>query len=159
ARHEILARRRALVDEAAPAGERPAARPQADPRRQARGERDVAGLDVGEDARHEERELRHGGDATQSPMTFIGFHARSGIPALNAVSAALDADRRTAGTDVVFARTREEVARAIAEREAPIVGWSFYSPDFPRAREDLAWVKEHAAGALHVAGGVHATAE
>jgi B12-binding domain/radical SAM domain protein len=92
---------------------------------------------------------------------FVVYHARSGIAALNVVSAALDADRRTAGTDVVFARTREEVARAIAlcSAPAPVVGWSFYSPDFERVRGDLAWIKANAPRALHLAGGVHATAE
>ena len=92
-------------------------------------------------------------------MTFVAYHARSGIAALNVVSAALDADRRTAGTEVVFARTREELARAISIHEHPIVGWSFYSPDFERACADLGWVKANAPSALHVAGGVHATAE
>jgi len=40
-----------------------------------------------------------------------------------------------------------------------VVAWSFYSPDAARAAADLAWLPAHAAAALHVAGGVHATAE
>jgi B12-binding domain/radical SAM domain protein len=96
-------------------------------------------------------------------VVFVVHHARSGVTALNVVSAALDADARTRETPVVFARTRDEVARAVTEARArgdlPVVGWSFYSRDFPFAREDVTWVRARAPGALHVAGGVHATAE
>lgn len=63
--------------------------------------------------------------------------------------------------DVRFVRGREALAAEIAGAGAPVVvAWSFYSPDFARAADDLAWVRAHTgAGALHVAGGVHATAE
>lgn len=92
----------------------------------------------------------------------IAFHARSGIVALNVVTAALEVDARTAGLDVRFVRSRTALAEAIADagaRGPVIVAWSFYSPDFPRAAEDLAWAREHAGRAIHVAGGVHASAE
>jgi B12-binding domain/radical SAM domain protein len=90
----------------------------------------------------------------------IAFHARSGIAALNVVTAALEVDARTAGLDVRFVRTRAELAAAIAAAPGPaVVAWSFYSPDFPRATEALAWARAHAPPALHVAGGVHASAE
>ncbi len=49
-----------------------------------------------------------------------------------------------------------------ARGEGPVVvAWSFYSTDFLRAREAMAWIRAHARseGVLHVAGGVHATAE
>jgi radical SAM superfamily enzyme YgiQ (UPF0313 family) len=92
-------------------------------------------------------------------MVLVAYHVRSGIAALNVVSAALDADPRTLGTEVVFAKTKEDVARAIAAHGAVVVGHSFYSPDFERARADLAWMKANAPPALHLAGGVHASAE
>lgn len=96
---------------------------------------------------------------------FVAHHARSGIAALNVVSAALDADARTAGTEVRFARSRDEMARAIGEvcaaGQRALGGWSFYSTDFGGTAADLAWVRERTAGldVVHVAGGVHATAE
>ena len=94
-------------------------------------------------------------------MIVVAYSVRSGIVALNVVTAALDTDPRTRDVQIVFARNRDEVARAIVNDTA-IVAWSFYSPDATRAFEDLAWLRAHASsspGALHVAGGVHATAE
>jgi radical SAM superfamily enzyme YgiQ (UPF0313 family) len=91
-------------------------------------------------------------------MRVVAHAVRSGIAALNVVTAALDTDPRTRDVDVVFARGPGEVARAIAAGPT-VVAWSFYSPDAPRAAADLAWLRAHAPAALHVAGGVHATAE
>lgn len=95
--------------------------------------------------------------------TVVAMHARTGAVALNVVTAALDVDPRTQETAVVFARTREEMARALDDARGPVLAaWSCYSPDFDATRSDLAWVKERAPGAPrvhHVLGGVHATAE
>jgi B12-binding domain/radical SAM domain protein len=91
--------------------------------------------------------------------TVIAHAARSGIAALNVVTAALDTDARTRDVAVVFAKTRGELAAAIAAARTPIVAHSFYSTDFARTAEDLAWLRANAAPALHLAGGVHATAE
>ena len=93
-------------------------------------------------------------------MTCVIAHSvRSGIAALNVVTGALDTDPRTRDVPLVFARGREQVARAIAGVHQPIVAWSFYSPDAQRTAADLAWLRAHAPAALHVAGGVHASAE
>jgi B12-binding domain/radical SAM domain protein len=93
----------------------------------------------------------------------VAMHARSGLVGLNVVTAALDADPRTAGLDVRFVRDPASMIaelRALAGAGAPAVAlWSFYSPDFAAARADLAAVREAGAPALHVVGGVHATAE
>lgn len=92
-------------------------------------------------------------------------HCRTGVAALNVVSAALDADPRTAGTDVRFARDPEEVIAEVrslrAEGVYAVVGWSFYSTDFMAAARDLAAVDAALGrdGVTHIAGGVHATAE
>src|SRR5262245_28140654 len=94
----------------------------------------------------------------------VVHHARSGVSALHVVSAALDAHPRTRDVPVRFAAHREATARAAAQAAAegylPVVAWSFYSPDFPAALADHAWVRERlsATTTLHVAGGVHATA-
>jgi radical SAM superfamily enzyme YgiQ (UPF0313 family) len=88
------------------------------------------------------------------------MHTRSGLTALNVVTAALETDPRTRDVDVVFAKSANEMIRAVAEAEGTVIGaWSFYSPDFPAASEDLARVRVSAPNALHVAGGVHASAE
>lgn len=99
-----------------------------------------------------------------SDPVLILHHVRSGITALNVVSAALDSHPRTRDVPVVFAASREETALAIREAaeqgRSPVVAWSFYSPDFGASIADLAWIREKCADrALHVAGGVHATAE
>ena len=89
---------------------------------------------------------------------FVVHHARSGVVALNVVTAAVQGRVR-----VVFARGREELVRELTEAkrrgEQPIAGWSFYSPDFPGTVEDLRFVQERVAAVTHVAGGVHASAE
>ncbi len=96
---------------------------------------------------------------------FVVHHARTGVAALNVVSAALDADPRTEGVDVRFARTPDEViseVRALRDNGVRVVvGWSFYSTDFALAARDLARVDAALGrdGVLHIAGGVHATAE
>lgn len=95
----------------------------------------------------------------------VAYHARSGVVALNVVTAALDADLRTADLDVRFAKDVDGMIRALCDAGssgAPVVGaWSFYSPDFAAAAEDLARVRQatRELEVLHVAGGVHATAE
>lgn len=100
-----------------------------------------------------------------APPTFVVYHARTGMVALNVITAALGADPRTASIPVRFAKTREDLAAAIAaiagEGRRPVAGWSFYSTDFPAAAEAVTWVKDRTRDtpAIHVAGGVHATAE
>jgi len=92
--------------------------------------------------------------------TIIAHASRSGIVALNVVTGALDTDARTRELPLVFAKTRGEVAAAIEATTGPvIVAHSFYSTDARRAADELAWLRANAPTALHIAGGVHATAE
>jgi hypothetical protein len=44
---------------------------------------------------------------------FVVSHRRTGAAALNVVTAALDVDARTEGTDVVFAKSRDEMIAAL----------------------------------------------
>ncbi|MBX3204845.1 MAG: TIGR04013 family B12-binding domain/radical SAM domain-containing protein [Labilithrix sp.] len=92
------------------------------------------------------------------------MHARSGLVGLNVVTAALDADARTAGLDVRFVKDAPamiaELRAAESDGRRAIALWSFYSPDFAAAASDLAVVRAATGtSALHLAGGVHATAE
>lgn len=94
----------------------------------------------------------------------IAMHARSGIVALNVITASLDADERTRGLDIRFPRAEAELASAIDSAQATgapvLVLWSFYSPDFAVSAEELERVRAKVGrAALHLAGGVHATAE
>jgi B12-binding domain/radical SAM domain protein len=106
------------------------------------------------------------GDAvTHDPVGLVAMHARSGIVALNVVTAAIGHDARTRATPIRFARDPAAMADALREL-APrvkklVAAWSFYSPDFEAAARDLADVRARTADldVLHVAGGVHATAE
>lgn len=85
--------------------------------------------------------------------------------ALNVVGAAIGADPGTRDVPILYVKKREELVAAVAETWArgslPLVAWSFYSTDFSAASGDLAWIHQALpeVPALHVAGGVHATAE
>lgn len=104
--------------------------------------------------------------AARTP-SIVAMHARSGLVGLNVVTAALDADPRTAGLEVEFVKDPpsmiEALRRSGAEGRPVIIAlWSFYSPDFAASVTDLGVVKAATAAnanVLHVAGGVHATAE
>ena len=95
----------------------------------------------------------------------VAMHARSGLVGLNVVTAALDADARTSGLDIQFVKDAPSMIDALRAAEAEgrraLALWSFYSPDFRAAAKDLAEVKAATSTArvLHLAGGVHATAE
>jgi B12-binding domain/radical SAM domain protein len=92
----------------------------------------------------------------------VAHHTRSGLAALNVVTAALQTDPLTDGVEVRFARDRAALAAGLTAAAGagavPVAAWSFYSPDFLESARDLSWVRARAPG-LHVAGGVHATAE
>jgi B12-binding domain/radical SAM domain protein len=83
--------------------------------------------------------------------------------ALNVLLGAVEAHPATAALPVALAEGPAALARAVeAAREAgrrPVVAWSFYTAGFPAAAAELAAVRERAGpGALHLAGGPHASA-
>ncbi|WP_433079434.1 TIGR04013 family B12-binding domain/radical SAM domain-containing protein [Dactylosporangium sp. CA-052675] len=83
-----------------------------------------------------------------------GFHVLLG---------ALEEHETATSYEVVFGDTPESTAAAItsglSRAKRVVVLWSFYSPDAEALAAELATIKETAPGALHIAGGVHATAE
>ena len=89
-------------------------------------------------------------------VTVVAMHARSGMVALNIVTAALGED-----ADVRFVRDVDAMIAELRTTKRAIAAWSFYSPDFAKTVRDLERVKTKTEGldVLHVAGGVHATAE
>jgi B12-binding domain/radical SAM domain protein len=84
--------------------------------------------------------------------------------AMNALLGAVEADPCTRDLPVAVARTPEAVARAaedaLAAGRRPVVAWSFYTASFGEVTAELARVRAAVpdARALHVAGGVHASA-
>lgn len=96
------------------------------------------------------------------PLVVFHYRKTAGRYALNVLAGALEACADTREVEVAFPETVEataEVLNAAAGRPV-LVGWSFYSPVFEAAAADLARVRELApTGAVHVAGGVHASAE
>ncbi len=90
----------------------------------------------------------------------VAVHEKNGVHALNVLSAALRADARTRDLEVVFVKGDDEIAEAVARAERAVVAWSFYSPEATEVGGRLEPVRARGvARGLHIAGGVHATAE
>ena len=99
-------------------------------------------------------------------LTVVWAYRRTGKFAFHVLTGALETDPRTAGVPVVFANGVDAVVAAVREALARdggrvLVGWSFYSPDAAQMFDELRAVKAQVDDprALHVCGGVHASAE
>ena len=83
-----------------------------------------------------------------------GFHALLG---------ALETHDTPTSYEVRFAESADatiaEIKDALSTARRVLVLWSFYSPDAAALADELASIKAAAPGAVHLAGGVHATAE
>ncbi|MBS2030452.1 MAG: TIGR04013 family B12-binding domain/radical SAM domain-containing protein [Deltaproteobacteria bacterium] len=102
---------------------------------------------------------------TDPRVALVMSHRFPGKYAFTVLAGALEREEDTGQLGLHFARDREGMvaaARAAQTRgERVVLAWSFYSPGFPEAATDLAWVRAQLAGidVLCIAGGVHATAE
>jgi B12-binding domain/radical SAM domain protein len=99
-------------------------------------------------------------------VVLVARHVRTGVHALNVLTASLRADPSTASVRIRFAKRASAFAdeiRLAAESGAHVLAlWSFYSPEADAVRAELADVRGLTQGVgvvTHVAGGVHATAE
>jgi B12-binding domain/radical SAM domain protein len=99
-------------------------------------------------------------------LTVVWAYRRTGKFAFHVLTGALSTDARTKDTPVVFANGVDAVVAAIRSAlpgpdARVLVGWSFYSPDARAMAAELRAVRARIddARVLHVAGGVHATAE
>lgn len=99
-------------------------------------------------------------------LTVVWAYRRTGKFAFHVLTGALASDPRTADVPIEFANGVDALVAAIgAALAAPgarvLVGWSFYSPDAALLARELGQVKARCADprVLHVAGGVHASAE
>lgn len=99
------------------------------------------------------------------PLSVVWAYRRTGKFAFHALTGALETDPRTADVPIEFGNGVEAIAATIraarARGERVLCGWSFYSPDAARMRGELQAVKALVDDphVVHVAGGVHATAE
>jgi B12-binding domain/radical SAM domain protein len=101
----------------------------------------------------------------REPLGIVLRYRDTAKPAFNVLVGALEQDPLASRATVLFADRRAPleaaVARALERFERVLVCWSFYSPGFGAIARELAAVRAAAPDprALHVAGGVHATAE
>jgi len=101
-----------------------------------------------------------------APLAIVLAYRQTGKVALNVLVGALETDPVTAAVPVDFvgrqASLADAIEKALLRSQRVLVLWSFYSPDAPVIAAELAAVRAAGPGAprvLHVAGGVHATAE
>jgi hypothetical protein len=98
-------------------------------------------------------------------LTVVWAYHRTGKFAFHALTGALETDPRTAAVPIEFATGVAALVAAIAQARSTgrrvLVGWSSFSPGFPALVAELVAVRQAVADALvlHVAGGVHASAE
>jgi hypothetical protein len=98
--------------------------------------------------------------------TLLLHYRKTGRYALHVLAGALETCPDTRDIPIAFPAKPDALVaavRAALEDGCPavVVGWSFYSPDFEAVRRELAWVRDQVSDrrVVHVAGGVHATAE
>jgi B12-binding domain/radical SAM domain protein len=110
-------------------------------------------------------------DKTGVPVHVVWAYRRTGKFAFHVLSGSLAADPATAGLPITFGNGVDAVLAAIGEAledkgARVLVGWSFYSPDAALMAAELALVRaacaergHDPARIVHIAGGVHASAE
>jgi len=114
---------------------------------------------------HGERRLPSQPVTTRAPLHVVWAYRRTGKFAFHVLTGALETDPRTAHVPIEFANGVRDVTAAIRralDRAARVlVGWSFYSPDAAALTAEQHAVRAAVADPriLHVAGGVHPTAE
>lgn len=97
--------------------------------------------------------------------TVVWAYRRTGKFAFHVLTGALESDPQLAAVPIVFGNGVDAVVEAVrwalGQGRRVLVGWSFYSPDFGELAGELRAVKAQVDDlrVLHVAGGVHATAE
>jgi len=97
--------------------------------------------------------------------TLVLNYKKTNSYALNVLAGAVEMSPECAGVEIVFARTPEALCQAVREANThgrrAIVAWSFYSPQFEENYAELRAIRADLADAdaIHLIGGVHATAE
>jgi B12-binding domain/radical SAM domain protein len=100
-----------------------------------------------------------------SSLSVIWAYRRTGKFAFHVLTGALESDRHCSELPIEFANGPAAVVtavqRALLRGHKVLVGWSFYSPDFAQLALELQQVRVAVSDEriVHIAGGVHATAE
>ena len=101
--------------------------------------------------------------AVSRPVSFILNYNRTNLYAFNVLVGAIESAEDCDDVEIVFAESPDNAAMAardaLAAERVALVGWSFYSPQYEKIYAELNAVKSSCPGAIHLAGGVHATAE
>ena len=98
-------------------------------------------------------------------VAVIWAYRRTGKFAFHVLTGALESDAELTDVPITFALGPQALVTAIrsalAADQRVLVGWSFYSPDFLRLAAELKTVRAELDDprVVHVAGGVHASAE
>jgi B12-binding domain/radical SAM domain protein len=98
-------------------------------------------------------------------LSVVLNYQQTGKYALNVIAGSIMTRRELRQLPIYFSKNTDElfadIRRAKVQSTTVVVGWSFYSPQFTDIAKELAAVKNSIADAsvIHLAGGVHATAE
>ncbi len=100
-----------------------------------------------------------------SSLAIVFYYRKTGKYAMNVLAGALDSRATTHDIPLYFPKTHQDLIDTCntlqSQTDKVAVMWSFYSPDFNKIRRELQGIKKylHSDSILHIAGGVHATAE
>ncbi len=100
-----------------------------------------------------------------SPVSIVFNYQQTGKYALNVIVGSIMTQRNLRTLPVFFAKNMPEllthIESARQQSHNVLVGWSFYSPQYLEIIGDLQQIKQQQSGdnIMHIAGGVHATAE
>ena len=99
-----------------------------------------------------------------TPLNILFYYKKTGKYALNVLAGALDNDPLTRKYSIQFVTQHDDlishINAAAQQGVSCLVCWSFYSPQFKQVRRELQHIRQQTGGqAIHIAGGVHATAE
>ena len=98
-------------------------------------------------------------------VAIVFYYRKTGKYAMNVLAGALDSREETSNIPLHFPKTHQQLidtcTKLQAQMSTVLVLWSFYSPGFNKIRRELQGIKKHlhADNIIHIAGGVHATAE
>lgn len=102
---------------------------------------------------------------TSNGLTLVLNYKQTNTYAIHVIVGALETALESENVRVTFSRTPEAMVSAVKEALARdkkvIVGWSFHSPQFIETSAELNLIKDQVSDSrvIHLAGGVHSTAE
>jgi len=98
-------------------------------------------------------------------VAIVFYYRKTGKYAMNVLAGALDSRDETCDIPLYFPKTHQDLMDTCHMLQSKVsrvaVLWSFYSPDFNKIRRELQGIVTHfhTNRIVHIAGGVHATAE